>query len=537
MQTAIGGRSLAALVLTAFCLNGQDTTKGVKPVRPDQTPEEFRETTKVAFLVGISVYPPESHLTPLKYAAQDASDLNGVLSVLGYKTIVVADKDATKRYVLNKIDELKKEIKEPGKATVIFAFSGHGAEPKGLQDPYLATWGVTAETMDEGLSLSELKSHILDLHPKRVMMFIDACRNEIKKSGPEVKLPPQFANSEGLKIFLATKPGQYSFEKDGLKNGVFTHYIVKGINGEAEKNGLVTFDALRDYVTDQVKKEQPGQTPYAGGDSEGDFVIVAGNPCKRAGTRRAFVAGVSKYQRASVDKAGKAVLGADGKPTLITHMLPGAALDAATMTGDLKDMCFDVTKVPDPVTAAELKQHFSAFVKTLGSSDTALFYFAGDGGVSDGEAYALASDADFGTDNQRVAEMRGASKGARIEDQLAISSVVRELSSNRVGANLVILDMGLPIVAGDTDEKRLELSLARENSMVLIAASPGQMAREQKDSGGIFTIHFVNQMRQPVSITQAFGGVNGLIVRKTTGQQKPLSVGYLAEESFYLRPK
>ena len=81
-------------------------------------------------------------------------------------------------------------------------------------------------------------------------MFLDACRDGASPSAsegnrPKSKLPPamqQPAGSSGLRVLYSTSPGKRSYEDDALRHGIFTTFLIDGINGEAAgPNGLVTF--------------------------------------------------------------------------------------------------------------------------------------------------------------------------------------------------------------------------------------------------------------------------------------------------------
>ena len=113
---------------------------------------------------------------------------------------------------------------------------------------------------------------------KRRVLWIDACRNEPGKGAGDGRSFTQFKESDGTRILFSTKFGRMSYEDDELRQGVFSHFLVKGLRGEAGKtDGLISFRDIADYVKDGVQTSslRAGhvQVPYEGGESSGDFLI------------------------------------------------------------------------------------------------------------------------------------------------------------------------------------------------------------------------------------------------------------------------
>src|SRR5205814_6810712 len=110
----------------------------------------------------------------------------------------------------------------------------------------------------------------------RQVMFVDACRNGSEPGkATGTRSFDAFRAAEGMAELFSTKLGHISFESDQLGSGVFTHFLVKGLQGEAAgRDGLVTFRDLADYVTDGVSGFgfQGGQmqVPFENGEHRGD---------------------------------------------------------------------------------------------------------------------------------------------------------------------------------------------------------------------------------------------------------------------------
>jgi hypothetical protein len=66
---------------------------------------------------------------------------------------------------------------------------------------------------------------------------------------PQLAKPPG-----GVAAFFSCSEGEKAFEHDDLKHGVFFHFVVKGLQGEAAgKDGTVTLPDLERYVKQEVK--------------------------------------------------------------------------------------------------------------------------------------------------------------------------------------------------------------------------------------------------------------------------------------------
>ena len=61
----------------------------------------------------------------------------------------------------------------------------------------------------------------------------------------------------GAIVFSSSKGGELSYERSDIENGLFTEYIMKALTtteADKDKNGTVSTDELREYVSTQVAK-------------------------------------------------------------------------------------------------------------------------------------------------------------------------------------------------------------------------------------------------------------------------------------------
>jgi hypothetical protein len=254
--------------------------------------QDFARQPKVALIVGVGNYPDASGLSKLKYASKDAKQVAATLEEHGYLVRTLTDTDAMRGSVRRSITELGKAL-DPQQGTFLFYFSGHGFAHNGAN--YLATFGTTAMESDierEGLPLKEIEQLLKETGAKRQLMFIDACRNEPtigSKSVPSTSFVAdrrqRLSTNVGLRVLYSTRAGDVSYENGELQQGVFTHFLLRALLGEASgysredrsRDGVISFSDVRDYVIENMRaygvKRGQVQVPYEGGESTGDFLV------------------------------------------------------------------------------------------------------------------------------------------------------------------------------------------------------------------------------------------------------------------------
>lgn len=241
----------------------------------------MQKYTNIALLVGIGDYDRAlTGLSPLKYTVPDITAVGSILKKQGYEVALLTDRAATAGSIRESIRELGKAL-DAGQGTFLFYFSGHGFRT-GTEN-YLATFGTTASDLaNQGLSMAELQKLLVGTGARRRLAFIDACRNDPEGTRSVGAGPRSFQDlreSEGLRILYSTAPGEVSYEDDNLQHGVFSYFLIEGLQGKAanEKDGLITFDDLRQYLTKEMRSygisRRRVQKPYQLGDSTGDFLL------------------------------------------------------------------------------------------------------------------------------------------------------------------------------------------------------------------------------------------------------------------------
>ena len=81
----------------------------------------------------------------------------------------------------------------------------------------------------------------------------------------------------GIALLMSSKAEELSLEDHGLRQGVFTYYILQGLKGKADVNSdfLVTVKELYSFVYSKVREYTDNvQTPIITGDYDQDMPVA-----------------------------------------------------------------------------------------------------------------------------------------------------------------------------------------------------------------------------------------------------------------------
>ncbi|TDE08294.1 caspase family protein [Dyadobacter psychrotolerans] len=236
----------------------------------------FAQTT-YAVIVGISDYEILDYRTgDLKYADKDAirfmdflkSPLGG--NVPNQNMVSLPNKRATK----NNMSEAMRIFQKAGPYDrVIFYFSGHGVESAFV--PY----DVKQKDPSSLLTHADVKKAFKASKATTKLIIADACMSgSMKSKKPPVSMAKAVKefNDINVAMILSSRSSQSSVETIRVKGGLFTFYLLNGLQGKADKNQdkKVTIKELFTYVSPRVKKgASNGQAPVFAGKFSDDLVL------------------------------------------------------------------------------------------------------------------------------------------------------------------------------------------------------------------------------------------------------------------------
>ncbi len=278
------------------------------PAAADRKPaESIRSTLQTgdlhALVVGVSKF-KDSRIPRLNLAAEDAKSFGEFLETQDqvFKKIRVTyliDSRATKSEIEK---HLYYTLPKAGKNdTIVLFFSGHGAyDPMRPKDFLFLAYdsepdyvGTTAVKMT---GLDFLKG----IEANRVLIIADACHaggfSEMKpkSASPSMDLfLKEVRNSSGKAIITSGKGDQLSWEIPGLAHSVFTHNLLEGLKGRADRDhdGVVTLNEVYRYAYGKTKEETEGhQHPQFEGKVVGAFPLShVGPPVPEAKLKAMFL--------------------------------------------------------------------------------------------------------------------------------------------------------------------------------------------------------------------------------------------------------
>lgn len=230
-----------------------------------------------AVIIGAARY---THMPALRYTDDDAYQIfaflkspeGGALPDRQLKLLI--DEDATRSNVLDAMRSTF--LKADGNDVVLFYFSGHGLPGSFLPVDY--------DGYNNKLEHQEIRDMLVNSRAKHKLVLADACHSGSLNS----KLPLNSVlekyysafeeSSGGTALLMSSKGEEYSLEDGGLRSGIFSHFLVKGLKGDADLSGdkIVTVRELFSFVHKQVRLYTGNvQTPTLTGQFDDRMPVAA----------------------------------------------------------------------------------------------------------------------------------------------------------------------------------------------------------------------------------------------------------------------
>ncbi|HEY2094657.1 MAG TPA: PQQ-binding-like beta-propeller repeat protein [Thermoanaerobaculia bacterium] len=245
----------------------------------------FDRNQSAALFVGVSRF-SHRELAPVPYAADDAVNLaylfvcdRRVRLVRADRVVIALSGQPYKDESRKKLELLRHagaKITTADPTTIvsllehqagltrsggilIVSISSHGFTRAGV--PYIL--GASSVVQEPRTTISV--ANILDTASRssRSLVLIDACRERLSPATRSVERQDDTAapllrgmsRTHGQAIFYAAAAGQYAYDDDVSRNGVFTHAFIEGLQCNAAKpRGLVTASTLGTYVDNRVRQ-------------------------------------------------------------------------------------------------------------------------------------------------------------------------------------------------------------------------------------------------------------------------------------------
>ena len=262
-----GNRSKPKIVKIIIDIKGTDIAEKLEPLNPSTIKAKVSKD-KVALIIGIENY---ADAPKANYANLDAKYFfDYVRKGFGVKkqniNLLIDDKATLGS--INKVlfKWLVGKVKANQTDLIIF-FAGHGlASNDGKELYFLPQDGDPDLLSIMALSRTKLFEQIIKLKPKSVTMFLDTCYSGVSRdeqmllasarpirivAGNEGEIPDNFT------IFSATELDQISSGLKEAKHGIFSYYLMKGLEGKADSNKdkQITNGELLAYMDQNISQK------------------------------------------------------------------------------------------------------------------------------------------------------------------------------------------------------------------------------------------------------------------------------------------
>lgn len=218
-----------------------------------------------AVIVGVSRY---ENFETLKYTDDDAYRIYAFLkspeggAVPDENIHILIDESAAKENIVDAMQAVSAQADEND--VIICYFAGHGLEGYFLP--------IDSDGYRRRIPYLTLKKYLADSRAKQKLFMADACYSGSLLASRRPNLSQmqnfyqQISESDGGTAFLlSSKDTEYSKESSGLRQGVFSYFLIEGLKGQADTNQdkIVTIEELyrfiRAGVRDYTKNEQNPQ--------------------------------------------------------------------------------------------------------------------------------------------------------------------------------------------------------------------------------------------------------------------------------------
>ncbi len=272
---------------------GEDPSPNQPGPAPQTMPGTAGSTASVsgrwALLIGVDDY---HWARKLEYCGADMRALRERLVASGFPdghVYLLHDKADENKYrpMKSSVEEhlrLVLGLVEPNDL-VLVAFSGHGVHLDGKS--YLCPADAKLEEPASLVSVDLVYELLQKSRAAMKLLLVDACRNDPRPKGERSLTPSdgtrQFAAAmenppQGILLLTSCAPDEIAHEDKDFGHGVFMHYLLQGLRGEADANhnGRVSLMELYLYANDQTKsyvakKYFGSQRPALKGQIDDDF--------------------------------------------------------------------------------------------------------------------------------------------------------------------------------------------------------------------------------------------------------------------------
>ncbi len=230
-----------------------------------------------AVIVGVASY---NHMQSLRYTDDDAYHLYAFLKSPEGGAIpddhigILIDDAATKKNISSEISNIFS--KADANDVILLYMSGHGLEGSFVP--------VDFDGSNNLLAYKDILDLIEESPAKHKLYITDACHSGsmyAAKSPYDMALTDFYTKIKNVKggtaIITSSKKEEVSLEYSGMRHGIFSHYLINGLKGDANtnKDKFVSVEELFNYIYLNVRNHtNNAQTPSIFGDYDKEMPVA-----------------------------------------------------------------------------------------------------------------------------------------------------------------------------------------------------------------------------------------------------------------------
>jgi len=254
--------------------------------------QQYASSQRWAVVIGVSDY-QDSRVPALRYASKDAESFydwlvspdGGRYSPQRVKLLV--DDDATNNNIKQALYKWLGQAIEEDQVTIFFAGHGSPNSPDTPENLFLLPYDVNYESIESsGFPMWDIETALHRfIKAKKVTVIADACHsggigklydvvNRANRALQINRITSGLQNlskvGDGVAVISASGDSEFSREGEewGGGHGVFTHFLLEGLKGDADYNSDkdVTLGELIPYISEKVRRAtRSGQSPTVSG--------------------------------------------------------------------------------------------------------------------------------------------------------------------------------------------------------------------------------------------------------------------------------
>ena len=279
-----GNRSNKKIVDVKVEITNTEVVKELEKLNPMKVKSNILTNNRVALIFGIENYATNPKATfanyDAKYFYQYAKSIFGVKNeniklLVDEEANLVSSLGALNKWLPSKIKKNRTEL--------IIYFAGHGLASSDGKELYLLPQDGDSDLLARtAISREEIFQIVSKLKPKSVTIFFDACYSGVSRdeesllasARPLMIVADDQDTPENFTIFSASQLDQISSGLKEAKHGIFSYYLMKGLEGNADSNNdkKITNGELIAYLDENVsqKASELGrqQNPSLAGDPD-----------------------------------------------------------------------------------------------------------------------------------------------------------------------------------------------------------------------------------------------------------------------------